>query len=152
MSRAKAFGSTHRRAEILGANAPVHTRNVVGRGQIIAERIGNRAFQPGRQFRRLPYRVNFARSARTVTLVPQYARDRESTKRTGRLLANEAAHGRSVAPLLPQPCLRAPTQQRFARPLGTGLDKQIVAVEPRGAVGIAQKCPLDESLRYRVVD
>src|SRR5205823_13981734 len=104
------------------------------------------------QFRRLPYRVNFARSARTVTLVPQYARDRESTKRTGRLLANEAAHGRSVAPLLPQPCLRAPTQQRFARPLGTGLDKQIVAVESRGAVGIAQKRPLDESLRYRVVD
>jgi hypothetical protein len=72
--------------------------------------------------------------------------------RTGGLRTNKAAHRRRIAPLLPQPCFGAPAQQRNARPIGIGLDKVIVVVEPGGVIGIAQCGPGDEFLSRRIID
>jgi hypothetical protein len=89
---------------------------------------------------------------RTITVAQKQARDRESAGRTGGMRTNKAAHRRRIAPLLPQPCLRAPAQQRNARPIGIGLDKVIVVVEPGGVIGIAQCGPGDEFLSRRIID
>ena len=86
-----------------------------------------------------------------IALGQQNARTRKSTKCTFGLLADEAAHGRGAAPLLPQPCLRAPAQHH-ARPLRIGLEKSVVAIKPGGALRIAQICPLDEFLRHWIID
>ena len=73
---AEALGSAHRRTEVLGTDAPVHARPVVGGSQVVAERVERRAFQFGRRFRRVPYRADLALSAGAVAFGRQCEPDR----------------------------------------------------------------------------
>src|SRR6516165_11443073 len=84
-------------------------------------------------------------------LVQQHARDRKSALCTYGLFADEAAHRCSVAPLLPQPCLRTPAQQR-ARPCRIVLEKSVVAIKPGAALGVAEIRPFEDFLRHRIVN
>ena len=99
--RTKALGGAHRRTKVLGADAPIHTRGVVGTGYRVVESVEHCCFQFGRQFRPLPYRANFALGTPSVALAHQHTRERKSASRASRFLANEAAHRGGVAPLLP---------------------------------------------------
>jgi hypothetical protein len=58
MSRAEPLRSTHGGGKILGADTPVHARNIVIDTQRTGERLDDRSFQLRGQFRRLPYRAN----------------------------------------------------------------------------------------------
>ena len=69
--------SAHRRTEVFGAYAPVHACRVVDAGQLVVELVEQGGLQLGRQFRRPPYRANFARSASLIALSFQHARKRE---------------------------------------------------------------------------
>ena len=69
--------SAHRRTEVFCAYAPVHACRVVGPCQLVAELVEHGSLQLGWQFRRPPYRANFARSAGLVALSLQHARKRE---------------------------------------------------------------------------
>ena len=117
---------------------------MVGAAQHVGERVENGGFHFGRQFRRLPHRANFACGAVAIALVHQHTREREPANRAGRFLADEAAHRGTVVPLLPQPCLGAPAQQRHARPIGIGAKEGDVALESCRAIRVAQQCPFDQ--------
>jgi hypothetical protein len=149
---AGAFCGTHRSTKILGANAPVHARHMVGTGQHVGERGEHCGFHFGRQLFRLPHRPNLALSVGAVALSHLDPRERKPANRAARILADEAAHSGAVAPLPPQPRLRAPTQPRHIWPIGIGADEGQVAVETCFAVRVAQQCPFDELRHYRIVD
>lgn len=87
-----------------------------------------------------------------ITFGQQQARHCQSTIGTGRLHANEATYRRRVAPLLPEPCLSAPAQQRHTRPIWIGLDETVVLIKVGATVGIAQQSPLEKFLRGRVLN
>ena len=60
----------------------------------------------------------------------------QPAKSASGLLADETAYRDGVAPLLPQPRLSEPAQQRYARPVMVGLDEVGIAVEFSWAVGL----------------
>src|SRR5262249_31091149 len=69
----------------------------------------------------------------------------------GGLPADKPPDGRGVAPLLPQPRLRAPAHGVRARPVRIGLEEGGVAIEASRTVGIAQYRPFDELSGTRIV-
>ena len=68
---AEALGCAHRRAKVLGADAPVHARRMIGAGQHVAELVEGSGFCFSRQFRRLPCQSNFALSAGAIAFAHQ---------------------------------------------------------------------------------
>jgi hypothetical protein len=103
--------------------------------KVVAERVERRGFQFGRQFRRVPYRADLALSAGAVAFAQAHARERKPAHRARWFSAEEAMHRDGVAPLPPQARLRAPVQQRNARPLRIGADEGGVALESGFAIG-----------------
>jgi len=77
-------------------------------GQHVGECGEHFGFQIGRQLRRMPHRANLALGVSAIALSPFDARERKPANRARRCLADEAPHRGAVAPLPPQPHLRAP--------------------------------------------
>jgi len=86
----------------------VHARHMVRAGQHVGECGEHFGFQIGRQLRRMPHRANLALGVSAIALSPFDARERKPADRARRCLADEAPHRGAVAPLPPQPHLRAP--------------------------------------------
>ena len=149
---AEALRGALRAGEVLGADAPVHARTVVVAVEKIAERLEHCGLQGLRQFVRSPCVAGQPRRAVPITLCEQHARQRQLALGTCGPIANEAANRRRIAALLPQPRLRAPAQQRGARPFRFSGDERRVAAESRCRRRVAQDEPLDELLRRRIRD
>ena len=149
---AEALRGALRAGEVLGADAPVHARTVVIAIEQVAERLEHFGLQALRQFVRSPCIARQHGRAVPIALCEQHARQRQLALGTGWPIANETANRRRSATLLPQPRLRAPAQQRRARPLRISGDERRVAAESRCRLGAAQDEPLDELLRRRIRD
>jgi hypothetical protein len=149
---AQPFGGAHRSGEILGADAAVHPRDMIGARQEVGKLGQHGRLGLGRELARVPGRADRSLGAGTIAGGEQHARERELAIDAGRLAADEAAHHRRIATLLPQPRLGAPAQQRNARPLRVVDHERDVAAEGDVAVAPAQQHPFDQPLCHRIGD
>src|SRR6266496_3865706 len=118
----------HRRGEIPGPDATIHSCRMVGTRQEIRENCQYLGFQPGGQLLRPPNLPDFVLSATVVALRNQDASKCQPAFHARRLTAQEPSHRGRVALLLPK------------RSLGTRTDLSIwVATElfPRRTNSIA---------------
>src|SRR6266542_4628291 len=100
----------HRRGEIPGPDATIHSCRMVGTRQEIRESCQYLGFQPGGQLLRPPNLPDFALSAAAVALAEQDASKCEPAFHARRLVAQEPSHRGLVALLLPKRSFGTPTQ------------------------------------------
>ncbi len=147
---ANAFGGARRGAKILGADAPVHARHMVGTGQHARKCREHGRFHFGRQWRRPPRRANLALGGGAVALPHLDTGERKPAGGAGRVIADESAHRDGVGPRLPQLLLGAPAYERNARPVGIGTDEGGVPFQSGLGIRTAQQRPFDDFLRQRI--
>ena len=132
----------------------LHARLVVGAREEFAERFLGLLLEILRQrYRRATPRAPEACGGSTVALRHQGAREREAALRGGRLAgAEERAHRRRIALLVPQRVLGALAHHADARPARIGGNEAGEAVEVRLVIVAAQNGPLDQLARQRVFE
>ena len=150
---AGAVGRAQAALRVLGIEAHVHARLVVGGRDQVLEDLERLAFEVGAEGLVAPGVAHLRLRAGAVALRQHGAGERKPAFGGGRrLLGEEGAHGRGVGLLLPQHRLGAAAQEADARPARIGGDEGGVAGEIDAVVVAAQDRPLDQLARDRIAD
>ena len=150
---AEPFGCAHAGLDVVGIEALLHARLVVGAGEHVAEHLEHFLLDVGAALVVAPGVAHQRRGAGAVALREQGARQHVAALGGGRLLLGEkGAHRGVVEPVVPQRVLGAAAEQRRMRPARIGVHEGGVALETRIGVVAAQDHPFGELARDRIGD
>ena len=150
---AGATGGAHGTLDVLGIEAHVHPRLVIGVRDQIAERLHRIVFEVGAERVIAPGVAHISLRAGAVSLRDQSAgKCKAAARGQRRLFGEEGPYRRGVHVLDPQHRLGAPAQRADRRPARIGNDEGGVAGKIGVVVVAAQDCPFHELARRWIAD